>query len=115
MDYAVIPFVNDELAGYWKSSLDSLSAKQAIEIITDMISDEDFNKKAIEIDKKDEVNDGIEYSLTVDINSLIKACWNYLKTSDIYTVLLDNSENREEFDRKMNDYFENEYFSGLIL
>ena len=52
VDYAVIPFVNDELAGYWKSSLDSLSAKQAIEIITDMISDEDFNKKAIEIDKK---------------------------------------------------------------
>lgn len=115
VDYAVIPFVNDELAGYWKSSLDSLSAKQAIEIITDMISDEDFNKKAIEIDKKDEVNDGIEYSLTVDINSLIKACWNYLKTSDIYTVLLDNSENREELDRKMNDYFENEDFSGLIL
>ena len=29
--------------------------------------------------------------------------------------MLDNSENREDFDRKMNDYFENEYISGEIL
>lgn len=115
VEYAVIPLVNAKFMENLNSSLNSLTAKQAIEIITDMISDENFNKNAIEIDKKDEVNDGIEYSLTVDINTLIKACWNYLKTSDIYTVMLDNSENREDFDRKMNDYFENEYFSGEIL
>ncbi len=115
VEYAVIPFINDEFTEYWESSIDSLTAKQVIEILTDMLLDEDFNKNAIKIDKKDEVNGGIGYSLTVDINTLIKACWNYLKTSDIYTVMLDNSENREDFDRKMSDYFENEYFSGLIL
>lgn len=113
LDYAVIPFINDEFTEYWDSSLNSLTAKQSVEILTAMLSDEDFNMNAVEINSKEKVDDGTEYSLTVDVNSLIKACWNYLKTSDIYTVMLDNSENREEFNREMNEFFERDSFLSL--
>ena len=105
LDKAVIPFINSEFSEYWESSLDSLTGEQAVTILTDMLSDEYFNENAVKINSKEKVEDGTKYSLTVNLNTLINSCWNYLKDSDIYRIMLDNSKNSEEFDREMTEFF----------
>lgn len=114
LDKAVIPFVNSEFSEYWESSLDSLTGEQTVKILTDMLSDEYFNENAVKINSKEKVEDGTKYSLTVNLNTLINSCWNYLKDSDIYRIMLDNSKNSEEFDREMTEFFsEFDYFDYL--
>ena len=105
--YAVIPLANDAFMQNYESSLRKLSYSQLIDALKNMLLDKDFNKSAVSIDSKNKNKGNTEYCLTIDIDAFIKACWNYLKNTDIYELILGNSDNRKEFDKEMTDYFNN--------
>ena len=111
-----IPFANSEFVKYWDSSIDSLTYRQIINNLKDMLLDDYFNENAVSINNKSKVDGGTEYSLSINVDKFIKSCWEYLKNTDIYTTMLDNSENRNEFDKEMNEYFDDfdEYFNTLV-
>ncbi len=105
--YAVIPLANDAFMQNYESSLRKLSYSQLIDALKNMLLDKDFNKSAISIDSKNKNKGNTEYCLTIDIDAFIKACWNYLKNTDIYELILENSDDRKEFGKGMTDYFNN--------
>ena len=111
-----IPFANSEFVKYCDSSIDSLTYRQIINNLKDMLLDDYFNENAVSINNKSKVDGGTEYSLSINVDKFIKSCWEYLKNTDIYTTMLDNSENRNEFDKEMNEYFDDfeEYFNTLV-
>ena len=111
-----IPFANSEFVKYWDSSIDSLTYRQIINNLKDMLLDDYFNENAVSINNKSKVDGGTEYSLSINVDKFIKSCWEYLKNTDIYTTMLDNSENRNEFYKEMNEYFDDfdEYFNTLV-